>query len=226
MAAYVTQKTWVSGEILFAADLNAEFVAVKNSLNGIDQAQLNSASVGTAQIIDANVTKAKLAPNLIDHTKIELDTIIRIAQDQRVGGTGETSQNHSTLPVTIGSGLSITPLLTTAIIDLRFDIWLRSADAAAMVGFLIEADKNNDATYEAEIYRWHAAGGTGGFEANAVAGGANERVPLGFGMVDSGGFAAGTPVNYRVRMTDVNDPGAAQIVYGNYCLRAVCYNVF
>src|SRR5262245_59412131 len=59
-------KSWVSGEILTAADLNAQFAAV-NTITGITAGQLATGAVTTTSISDGSVTTVKLATGASIH---------------------------------------------------------------------------------------------------------------------------------------------------------------
>jgi len=75
-------KTWASGNILTAADQNAEFDNLLDEFNGsieavnlatgaVTAAKLGSSAVTTIKINDGAVTTAKIAPNAVTEAKIE-----------------------------------------------------------------------------------------------------------------------------------------------------------
>jgi hypothetical protein len=65
-------KSWVSGEVLESADLNSEFDNILNLVNGnIEAANISNGTVGTDELANLAVTKAKLGADAVDGTKIE-----------------------------------------------------------------------------------------------------------------------------------------------------------
>src|SRR5207244_6636031 len=69
MATVPYPKNWITGEVLTAADLNAEFAAVGN-ISGIAGSQLLPQAIDTAQVKDSAVTAAKVADGVLGAAKI------------------------------------------------------------------------------------------------------------------------------------------------------------
>lgn len=83
MGVYNRIKTWISGEVLTAANLNSEFNAVQTAVNNVEAAQIAANAVGTSKIADDAVTSAKIADSTIVSANIADDAIItsKIADD-------------------------------------------------------------------------------------------------------------------------------------------------
>jgi hypothetical protein len=221
MALYVTGKTWISGEVLFAADLNGEFALVKSAVNSIDQAQLNAGSVGTAQIIAANITKPLLAPSIVDESKVEVDTLIRTATSEDIDDTNVTS--ISSFPATIAT-VAITPLKATSRFLVLAKICLVGT-VGQRVRVFLEVDRDNDATFEAEVASIGGTAAGSALEPFQSAPAANQAAtPYVVWTLDSAAVTPATPVAYRLRVDRI--AGAGSMGRRTHSLTAICFNIF
>jgi hypothetical protein len=95
MADYVRQKTWASGQVLFAADLNAEFDAVQTSLNNISSSQISAGEVKESNLGADAVTTTKVKDQAITPPKLSFTGAAQVALDYAATGrvTGAVFHN-------------------------------------------------------------------------------------------------------------------------------------
>jgi len=89
MADYNRVKVFVALAKLFAAELNAEFDAIKAAINNIDSTQLNASSVITSTLANLAVTAGKLASMAVTSGKIGFTSVMPVPFDYV--GTGRVS---------------------------------------------------------------------------------------------------------------------------------------
>ena len=226
MAAYVTQKTWSTGEILFAADLNAEVTAVKNAVNSIDAVQINSGAVGTTELAASAVTGPKIASEAVTYDNIPVNDILSLGSV--VNSWDDSSQSTiSTFPF-LSTAAEAVPKRTDARI-----LFFGHIEIGGLIGTFfrlqLEVDRDNDGTYEATLagYFGASAGGAAG-EPGQAAGqgesvGAYQTHPFNITRLDTGPFSVDVPVHYRFRLTRIQ--GTSPLTLRTTSLYALCINV-
>jgi hypothetical protein len=191
------------------------------------------------------VTKAKLAPNIVDYSKVETDSLVRIASASQTDGAAETDLGFwagygKANAKTIGT-VSVTPLVTTAKALIFAYAEPRQAQGIKH-RYFVDVDRDGDATYEAEVtamggpealastvrgvdlfHMVYPASAPDVFDQQWVV------LPVGF---DSGSFVASQAASYRFRAsaesnTDTGtDITTVKLLHRAYSLIVVLFNTF
>ena len=224
MGVYTRQRIW-SKETLYSQDLNAEFDAVLASVNNVNAAQLSTGAVTTQKIATGAVESRHIGTGEVTTEKIAANAATASASDGEIIDIEKATDAITLAAVSGTQEIVITSIAipySGAPVLLIGHVVLQGNPDPSYHHIRLQADDNNDATFEREVAEignaeegyWTGAGGdyypdTGRWcrapAAPASPADHPDTAQFSFALIDNPAVSPGQVVGYRI-VIDTEDP--------------------